>query len=341
MKKGIKYAIILFLVFFSFSVVRAENKTVKCYDEDYTFDDSSQAVYCGHLKNSGFLGVNKGYKGGFVIDKEDVKEKSKDSNIVYFNTGISFSKLSGEKNITVQLVTFKSDPVLNEKNKWWKSLLFCKSNSASHGTADLYTDSLTSNTSVSKGLIDFANCDNFVVKGISEENIAEYCPVILEQLTLLYENGNSYKSTGDSKYATKYKDTKEKIRTLCNQVSKFADYSDSCISGCLGMDAVLSQADETFALGDKGECGFSGRLIAWILNILSWIKYIIPVVVILFGIIDFIKATGSEKDDAMKKAQANFVKRLIAAALIFLVPSIIEFILPKFGFDYNSCGIFK
>ena len=92
---------------------------------------------------------------------------------------------------------------------------------------------------------------------------------------------------------------------------------------------------------DKGECGFSGRLIAWILNILSWIKYIIPVVVILFGIIDFIKATGSEKDDAMKKAQANFVKRLIAAALIFLVPSIIEFILPKFGFDYNSCGIFK
>ena len=63
MKKGIKYAIILFLVFFSFSVVRAESKTVKCYNEDYTFDDSSQAVYCGHLKNSGFLGANKGLNG--------------------------------------------------------------------------------------------------------------------------------------------------------------------------------------------------------------------------------------------------------------------------------------
>ena len=62
-------------------------------------------------------------------------------------------------------------------------------------------------------------------------------------------------------------------------------------------------------------------------------------VVILLGIIDFIKAIVSEKDDEMKKAQGHFVKRLIAAALIFIIPFIIEFILNKMGFAANGCGI--
>ena len=41
----------------------------------------------------------------------------------------------------------------------------------------------------------------------------------------------------------------------------------------------------------------------------------------------------------MKKAQGRFVKRLIAAALIFIIPFIIEFVLGKMGFDSNGCGI--
>ena len=67
----------------------------------------------------------------------------------------------------------------------------------------------------------------------------------------------------------------------------------------------------------------------------------LPVIVIVLGILDFIKAIGSDKEDEMKKAQGRFVKRLIAAVLIFIIPFIIEFVLDKMGFgEYISgCGI--
>ena len=59
----------------------------------------------------------------------------------------------------------------------------------------------------------------------------------------------------------------------------------------------------------------------------------------IFGILDFIKALSSDKDDAMKKAQSNFIKRLIICAIIFIIPFIVEFILEKMGFAANGCGI--
>ncbi|MDO4963845.1 MAG: hypothetical protein Q4E75_07120, partial [bacterium] len=57
------------------------------------------------------------------------------------------------------------------------------------------------------------------------------------------------------------------------------------------------------------------------------------------GILDFIKAMSQDKDDEMKKAQKRFVIRLISAALIFILPFILEFILNKMGIDANGCGI--
>ena len=88
------------------------------------------------------------------------------------------------------------------------------------------------------------------------------------------------------------------------------------------------------------DCGFSDRLMVWVINIFKWAKYILPVVVIILGILDFIKAIGNDKEDEMKKSQKRFITRLIAAALVFLIPLIIEFVLIKMGFGYNSCGLF-
>ena len=90
---------------------------------------------------------------------------------------------------------------------------------------------------------------------------------------------------------------------------------------------------------NSGTCGFSQRLIHWIANIIRWVKYIIPVAVIVLGILDFIKAMSANKEDEMKKAQQRFIRRLIAAALIFIAPFIIEFVLDKLGFAANGCGI--
>ena len=53
-------------------------------------------------------------------------------------------------------------------------------------------------------------------------------------------------------------------------------------------------------------------------------------------ILDFMKAIASDNPDDMKKSGAKFIKRLIAAVLIFIVPLILEFLLGIFGIGTNN-----
>lgn len=134
------------------------------------------------------------------------------------------------------------------------------------------------------------------------------------------------------------KTIKENWKSNCKSILEYGSYIDvdNCVIMCLELDDYLDEHDTS----NTGECGFSGRLMVWFSNILRWIKYLLPVAVIVLAILDFIKAIGADKDDEMKKAQGRFVKRLIAAALVFIIPLIIEFVLDKMGFGYNDCGLF-
>ena len=64
-----------------------------------------------------------------------------------------------------------------------------------------------------------------------------------------------------------------------------------------------------------------------------------PVLVIILGILDFVKALAAQDDDAMKKAQGKFVKRLIAAVVLFLLPLIIDYVLSVFNLVDDTCSI--
>lgn len=53
------------------------------------------------------------------------------------------------------------------------------------------------------------------------------------------------------------------------------------------------------------------------------------IVLILMGTITLLKAVYSSKEDEIKKAQSSFIKKLIAAALVFFIVSIVQFIILK------------
>ena len=59
-------------------------------------------------------------------------------------------------------------------------------------------------------------------------------------------------------------------------------------------------------------------------TIYTLIKVAVPLLLILFGMIDLGKAVISQKEDDIKKQQGLFVKRLIAAALVFFVFAIVQ-----------------
>ena len=72
------------------------------------------------------------------------------------------------------------------------------------------------------------------------------------------------------------------------------------------------------------------RLLASVVNL---IKIFVPVLLILFGTLDLAKAVIAGKEDEMKKAQSTLIKRVIYAAAVFLVVTLVQFVM---GFVADS-----
>lgn len=78
-------------------------------------------------------------------------------------------------------------------------------------------------------------------------------------------------------------------------------------------------------LDTKVGCGLiDPELIDYINKIVGYVKIIVPILLILFGGVDFGKAVFSGDNDALKKATSSFAKRCMAAVAIFFLPTIIE-----------------
>ena len=73
-------------------------------------------------------------------------------------------------------------------------------------------------------------------------------------------------------------------------------------------------------------------------------KIVIPLLLIIFGMIDLGKAVIASKEDEIKKATSSLVRRAIAAVIIFLLPTIVSFLVGIIGgfnelaqADYELC----
>ena len=59
-------------------------------------------------------------------------------------------------------------------------------------------------------------------------------------------------------------------------------------------------------------------------TIIVVIKIAVPVLLVIFGMLDLFKGLSASKEDEIKKGQQLFIKRLISAAIIFFVISIVQ-----------------
>ena len=73
------------------------------------------------------------------------------------------------------------------------------------------------------------------------------------------------------------------------------------------------------------------QVLGWVL----WVfKIVIPILIIVFGMIDLGKAVVASKDDEVKKAIKSLAMRAIAGVIIFFVPSLVSTIFKIVdGFD--------
>lgn len=108
-----------------------------------------------------------------------------------------------------------------------------------------------------------------------------------------------------------------------------------------GYGGIEENVDCESLFGDKND----EKSIAYIVNeVLGYVRVAVPILIILLGSIDLAKATVAGKEDEMKKAQKDFVIRMIAGVAVFFAPQIVAIIMKLAdlvweGLGYSSCGI--
>ena len=68
------------------------------------------------------------------------------------------------------------------------------------------------------------------------------------------------------------------------------------------------------------------------------IQIIVPILLVVFGSLDFLKSVSAPKDDEIKKGRQVFVKRVIAAVLVFFVFAIVKIVV-SFAADGDKSRI--
>ena len=61
-------------------------------------------------------------------------------------------------------------------------------------------------------------------------------------------------------------------------------------------------------------------------NILGPLRFIAPILLLIFTTIDFAKVVFSDNKDGMSKAWKNFIRRAVATLLVFFAQNIVDFI---------------
>ena len=75
-----------------------------------------------------------------------------------------------------------------------------------------------------------------------------------------------------------------------------------------------------------GSIEVPGKLAYIISLIIMVIQYFVPILLIIWGMLDLGKAVIASKEDEIKKGQQTFIKRIVAAVIVFFIVSIVKLI---------------
>lgn len=143
-----------------------------------------------------------------------------------------------------------------------------------------------------------------------------------------------YGMNGSSVIARLYGDKKDNsVKVLLSSKSTLASKSnDSSVS------------EETSGTYKSGCNLISTDLSDFLQTILDYIRIAAIVLAVVLSILDYIKVIFGSDEKSNLKANKNFTTRLIILALLFLIPSILAFLLKLFNIQVDgengSCGIY-
>lgn len=83
--------------------------------------------------------------------------------------------------------------------------------------------------------------------------------------------------------------------------------------------------------------GQNSQTLEFLQDIYTFIKFLVPIILLAMSIKDFATAVAQQETDNLKKATNNLFKRIIIAVLILVLPTILNFVLKLVG--YKTCTL--
>lgn len=163
---------------------------------------------------------------------------------------------------------------------------------------------------------------------------------------LAYNNSDAVKKD----VATKYSDRTVYAISCSARKKDDSNYGSSSGSSSGSTEETLSPEisvnvgtlNNTMGVYNCGH-GLLTDIPATIINLLhifyNFLQFLVPIVIIILGTLDLLKAVASQKEDEIKKGQTTFFKRLVGAVLVFFVFAIIKLLVSVVSL--NSTGIIE
>lgn len=95
------------------------------------------------------------------------------------------------------------------------------------------------------------------------------------------------------------------------------------------------------AKDDLGYCTKLKEPLQFLGNIVLIVKIVIPIIIIIYGSVDFFRAVVGSKDDEIKKSAHSLLFRIIAGVAIFLIPTLVSLVFSLISDFANVKGTFN
>lgn len=78
-------------------------------------------------------------------------------------------------------------------------------------------------------------------------------------------------------------------------------------------------------------CGIelSKRIPGFTSGIYNIVKIVVPILLVVMGMVDFAKATMASDEKKMSEAKSTFIRRFIAAVMVFMIMAVVQFVFSK------------
>ncbi|MBE6153572.1 MAG: hypothetical protein E7166_05050 [Firmicutes bacterium] len=250
------------------------------------------------------------------VNKDNLNKKLKIQQLKLYDSDV--------KNIETPVITSINECVYYQNNNKTMLVTYYSDNSV---VLDTY------------GNTGFIKANNF-----EDSKFKDSCPTKLWACYPAAQAGNSARAVVDTIYQTSFAACSNRYFELTNKQTDLSPDVQYDENGNLPGESIDNIGLPT---GDPMTCESLKNTETYkiVRNVFTWIQIAAPIMLVIFGVVDFTKAVAASDNDAIKKAQGAFVKRVIIAAIIILLPFIVDLLLSlldgALGNNVSTCDIGK